>query len=901
VSKEGSAIDRKSKPEESSTAEKPKESSTAAKPKESSTAAKPKKPSTAAKPKKPSTAAKQSQKQGQKPAKQAKPTKSAPKPLVVITGSNGNIGTALRQKLKSDYRVVGLDRDDSKHTDIVADLTSPDSLALAFRELRDRHGQDISAVVHLAAYFDFTGEKSPLYDKVNVEGTKNLLTALADFEVARFIYSGTMLVHQAVSPGERVTESTPIAPKWAYPESKAETEDAIREHCQDTPFTLLHLAGLYDDHTAVPTLAHQIARIYERDMKAHLHSGDQDAGQSFIHLDDMLELIKRCIDCRNALPADNVILAGEPDVMSYQQLQDELGRLIHGADVWRTLSLPQPLAKAGAWLEEKAEPVVPDAIDHGEKPFIRPFLIDLACDHYALDISHAKYLLDWQPRHSIHNKLETLVSNLKKDPVAWYQNNGIRAPEWLVDADEKTDKPEAMRQRHETWYRDEHARNLWGAFFNIALGAWLIASVPRLAYESQAMVYSDIISGIAIMVLASLSLSWRLPLARWATAGVGLWVMSAPLVFWAPSTSAYLNGSLIGFLVVALSVLLRPAPGISPLAVMSGPTIPPGWQYSPSSWLQRLPIIILAFIGFFISAYMAAYQLGHVDTIWEPFFAGAIPDDGKNGTSEIITSSISEAWPVPDAGAGAMVYLLEILVGVIGSSQRWRTMPWLTLLFGILIVPLGAVSITFIIIQPILLDTWCTLCLMAAAAMLLQIPFSVDELVATCQFLRRRKRAGHSLLRAFIFGDTDEGGKSMTSVKALNTTDDFERSPVAIIQDIFTGGVRLCYGLLACIVLGSLLMLSRLLLGVEGSMPDAHHLIGALVLTISVTSLAEVARPLRYLNLFLALGLIICALVLDSTLLVTGVTLLIAVLIMVTSIPRGPVNGKYGNWSRLIV
>jgi nucleoside-diphosphate-sugar epimerase len=819
------------------------------------------------------------------------------RPLVVITGSGGNIGTALRRKLKSDYLVVGLDVDEGKNTDIVADLTSADSLTLAFRKLQDRHGKKIAAVVHLAAYFDFTGVKSPLYDKVNVQGTRNLLAALGDFDVERFIYSGTMLVHQAVSPGERVSESSPIAPKWAYPESKAETEQVIREHSDKMPYTLLHLAGLYDDHTAVPTLAHQIARIYERDMKAHLHAGDQDAGQSFIHLDDMLDLFKRCIDRRRDLPADCTVLAGEPEVMSYRQLQDELGRLVHGEEVWRTLSLPEPVAKAGAWLEEKSEPVVPDAIDHGEKPFIRPFLIDLASDHYALDITHARHLLDWQPKHFIGDKLETLVKNLKKDPVAWYQDNGIRPPDWLVNAGEKTDKPEAMRQRHETWYRDEHARNIWGALFNIALGFWLITSIPRLGYESQAMAISDVVSGVAIIVLASLSLSWRLPLARWATAAVGLWVMTAPLVFWTPSAAVYLNGSVVGFLVVALSVVLRPAPGLSPLAVMTGPTVPPGWQYSPSSWLQRLPIIVLAFIGFFISAYMAAYQLGHVDTIWEPFFAGAIPDDGKNGTGEIITSSISEAWPVPDAGAGALVYLLEILVGVMGSSQRWRTMPWLTILFGVLIVPLGAVSITFIIIQPILLDTWCTLCLMAAAAMLLQIPFSVDELVATGQFLLRRKRAGHSLLRAFIFGDTDEGSKGRKD----DDVDDFQRPPVDIIRDMLTGGVRLCYPLLACIVIGALLMFSRVLLGVDGSMADAHHLIGALVITISVTALAEVARPLRFLNLFLALGLMICALVLEGSMLVTGATLLAATLVMVASIPRGPVNGAYGSWSRLIV
>lgn len=241
------------------------------------------------------------------------------RPLVVITGAGGNIGAGLREKLESDYQVIGLDRDKGKGTDIVADLTSVESLAQAFGQLRKKHGNKIAAVVHLAAYFDFTGDRSPLYDEVNVQGTKKLLTALKDFDVSRFIYSGTMLVHQAGSPGEKVSENSPIAPKWAYPQSKAETEQVIREHSAGMPYTLLHLAGLYDDHTAVPTLAHQISRIFERDMKAHLHAGDQDAGQSFIHLDDMLDLFKRCIDRRDELPTENTILAGEPEVMSYRQ------------------------------------------------------------------------------------------------------------------------------------------------------------------------------------------------------------------------------------------------------------------------------------------------------------------------------------------------------------------------------------------------------------------------------------------------------------------------------------------------------------------------------------------------------------------------------------------------------
>ncbi|MDX1538915.1 vitamin K epoxide reductase family protein [Arsukibacterium sp.] len=814
--------------------------------------------------------------------------------MVLITGSGGSIGSALADSLRPDYQVVGMDRDEAENT-LVADLTSADSLALAFHHFREQYGEHIAAVIHLAAYFDFTGEQSPLYDEVNVKGSEKLLAALTDFKVERFIYSGTMLVHQPVTPGDKVSEATPIAPKWAYPQSKAATEATIRQHRNGIPCTFLHLAGLYSDHNAVPTLSHQIARIYERDLKSHLYAGDLDAGQSYIHQDDMIALFRRCVERRNELPEDCTILAGEAETLSYSALQDQLGKLIHGEQSWHTISLPQPVAKAGAWLQLKAEPVVPDAIDHGEPPFIRPFLIELASDHYALDISRARQLLDWQPRHSLSDVLPQMVKQLKKDPLAWYQDNGIRPPDWLKEAEELTDNPETLRKRHERWYRQEYSRNLWGPMFNIGLGAWLIGSVPRLNYQSDAQIYSDLISGLLLMIVATLSLSWRLPATRWASAAIGCWVLTAPLWFWTPEPAVYLNSTIIGSMVIAFSVLLRPAPGVSPVAVMTGPDIPPGWSYSPSTWYQRLPIIILAFIGFFISAYMAAYQLGHIDAIWDPFFAGAIAGDGKNGTAEIITSSVSEAWPVPDAGAGALVYLFEILVGLAGSRQRWRTMPWLVILFGFLIVPMGVVSITFIIIQPIILNTWCTLCLIAATVMLLQIPFSLDELIATCQFLKRRKQQGQSVLRVFFVGDTDDDD-------GRRDHDDFADSPKHIIQAVFGGGVRWwCPGLLICIVLGALLMFSRLLLGVEGAMADAHHLLGALLITISVIALAESGRALRFINLFLALALMICAFVIPTSTSSVIASLLATVLIMAASIPKGPVQSQYGRWSRLIV
>ena len=49
--------------------------------------------------------------------------------------------------------------------------------------------------------------------------------------------------------------------------------------------------------------------------------------------------------------------------------------------------------------------------------------------------------------------------------------------------------------------------------------------------------------------------------------------------------------------------------------------------------------------------------------------------------------------------------------------------------FGILVVPLGVVSITLIVLQPIAVGAWCTPCLIAAAAMLVMISLTLDEVV----------------------------------------------------------------------------------------------------------------------------------------------------------------------------
>jgi len=230
--------------------------------------------------------------------------------------------------------------------------------------------------------------------------------------------------------------------------------------------------------------------------------------------------------------------------------------------------------------------------------------------------------------------------------------------------------------------------------------------------------------------------------------------------------------------------------------------------------------------------------------------------------------------------------------------MRWRTMPWLVALFGLMIAPLGITSIFFIIIQPLLIGTWSTIALIGAAAILLQIPYSLDELLATLQFLRRRAKAGQNWLRVLFMGDTDEMRETRNGGPVA---DEFEQSPGAVIKHMFGGGVSLPWNLALVAVIGLSLLFTRITLGADGNFANAHHVIGSLVLTVVSLAAAEVARPLRYLNVPLGAVLMAVPFMFGASVVASVATMTLGAGLIVLSIRRGTILTRYGSWNRLMI
>lgn len=166
---------------------------------------------------------------------------------------------------------------------------------------------------------------------------------------------------------------------------------------------------------------------------------------------------------------------------------------------------------------------------------------------------------------------------------------------------------------------------------------------------------------------------------------------------------------------------------------------PEPWDYNPSAWSQRIPICILALIAFLIATCLSLYQWRLIDSVWDPFFG--------NQTARVLDSGVSEKmrhwFLVPDAALGAIAYLGDAIFGLAGSTRRWQYRPWMVLLFGIDVIPLGIVSAVLVVLQGTVVGAWCTLCIVTAVISLVLVYLAYDEVWSCLLFLHRVWKRTH--------------------------------------------------------------------------------------------------------------------------------------------------------------
>lgn len=157
------------------------------------------------------------------------------KPRILITGSNGYIGSVMAPWLRHQgYDVAGLDTGYFLGCTLVPEDAPIPTVNVDLRQITAADLTGFGAVIHLAALSnDPIGNLNPGWTReINGEGTIRLARLAKQAGVERFIFSSSCIMY-GMSDAAVVDEDAPLAPQTEYARSKVDAEIALRELAND--------------------------------------------------------------------------------------------------------------------------------------------------------------------------------------------------------------------------------------------------------------------------------------------------------------------------------------------------------------------------------------------------------------------------------------------------------------------------------------------------------------------------------------------------------------------------------------------------------------------------------------------------------------------------------------------
>ncbi len=352
------------------------------------------------------------------------------KPVVIITGASGFLGSAICIDLAKDFRVIALDnREPSEQlkkaalqtTWHILDIANHLSVSEVFAQIKLDFGQ-IDFVVHLAAYYDFGKEWVGEYQSTNITGTANVLNASKYEGVNRLIFASSIGAMKPPPVGSSLTEESPTSEFIPYARSKFLGEKLIMETSPQIPYTILRIAGVFSDWCELPPLYGLIKLWTSAFPFGCLIPGRGETGIPYIHVNDLVSIVRQCILLDQKLGPSNIFLASQHGAVLHRQLYPVIRSESRYPVSIKPIHITQKVAKTGLWFRHALGKVT------GHTPYEQPWMLDYVDKSWATDTVLTRGILNWDctPDQEILQKIPIIMSNLRKDPTGWESRNRSR-------------------------------------------------------------------------------------------------------------------------------------------------------------------------------------------------------------------------------------------------------------------------------------------------------------------------------------------------------------------------------------------------------------------------------------------------------------------------------------------
>ena len=341
-------------------------------------------------------------------------------PVIIITGASGFIGRHLLDDLAKDHRIFAIARRSPQECKapvlpniawIRADVGDWESISRAFREIATAGGADI--LIHLAAYYDFTGEENPEYKRTNLDGTRNVLTLSKTLGLKLFVYGSSVAACSYPPANEMVTEQSPADGPHIYSRTKRDGEKMVLEELPTLPACIVRFGAVFSDWCEYPPLYALFQTWLGPSWRSRFMAGKGISALPYIHIRDIVGFFRKLLHRIDRVNNGQVLLASTNNATDHRTIFESATGSFYGK-ARRPLLVPRVLTGIGLYL-----------MNLFSKPFERPWMWRYIDRQLLVNPQATFALLDWVPaaRLRIENRLPFLVERFKSEPFAWQSRN----------------------------------------------------------------------------------------------------------------------------------------------------------------------------------------------------------------------------------------------------------------------------------------------------------------------------------------------------------------------------------------------------------------------------------------------------------------------------------------------
>jgi len=272
-------------------------------------------------------------------------------------------------------------------------------------------------MLHLAGYYDFTGEEHPEYQRTNITGTRNVLELAVPLNLKRLFFTSSVAACPFPPPGGAVTEDTPPTAPPPYSRSKRVGEEMLFEYKDKIPSCILRLAAIFSNWCEYEPLYNFLETWFSGGLNgwnSRILGGRGQWAIPYMHVRDLLQFCLKVVEKCDAVQPFSVLQGCPNGCTTHLELFREATRCYYGA-ARQPLYVPKPMARLGIVMREYLGRVT------GQMPFERRWMGEYIDLKLNIDATRTHRRLDWQPRPDLDilKCVPNMVRNRQEYPEEW--------------------------------------------------------------------------------------------------------------------------------------------------------------------------------------------------------------------------------------------------------------------------------------------------------------------------------------------------------------------------------------------------------------------------------------------------------------------------------------------------